>query len=456
MKRDLTKGSIFGDLISVAAPIIFTSFIQTAYNLTDMAWLGRDGSDSVTAAGTAGFYLWLSFAIILLVKIGTQIKISHSVGEGDDDKIISYFRSGLQLIIFMSIAYGLLIGGFGNQSIGFFGLESDEIFRNSVTYLQIVMIANVFMSVNQVISGSFNGLGNSKIPFYIGSIGLVFNMVLDPLFIFGFGLGVKGAAIATLIASVLVTIIYVIYISTKTPLFKEFKLVEFDTVKMKEIISLSYPSALQSGVFTIISMVIGRIIIEFGDVAMGVQKVGAQIEALSWMTASGIQTALSAFVGQNFGAKKYHRLSRGISIAMVTMALYGVGITLLFIIFAEPIFRIFIPNEPEVYKLGADYIRIISASQLPMIIELTISGGYFGLGETKQPALIGIVGNLLRIPLALIIPTFIGLNGIWWALNISSIFKGVVALLVFIYIIKKKPYLHFKDFLHLRKTVEEA
>lgn len=201
---DLTSGSITEKLIKLALPIMGVSFIQTAYNLVDMIWIGKMGSHAVAAVGTAGFFTWLAEAFVMLTKLGVSIKVSQSIGQKNYEKTKQYIISSLQMNLVIALLYGLFVVGFNKQLIAFFALGDEAVIQMARTYLVTVGIGMLFFFIGPVFSGIFNGLGDSKTPFKINIIGLATNMVLDPILIFGLlgmpKMGVLGAALATVIA----------------------------------------------------------------------------------------------------------------------------------------------------------------------------------------------------------------------------------------------------------------
>lgn len=188
---------------------------------------------------------------------------------------------------------------------------------------------------------------------------------------------------------------------------------------------IGLPSAVQSMIFSSISMVIARLIAGWGDGAVAVQKVGSQIESISWMTSEGYAAALNSFTAQNFGAHNALRIKKGYRLSMILMLIWGSFCSLLLIFAPELIFHIFI-QESEVLPLGVDYLRILGVSQLFMCIEITTEGAFCGLGKTLPPSIVSITLTAARIPMAIILSSYLGLNGIWWSITISSIFKGIV------------------------------
>lgn len=444
--NSLREGNIFKELIRLAVPIMGTSFLQIAYNMVDMIWIGRIGSSAVAAVGTAGFYTWLSMAFIRISQIGAEVSVAQSIGRDDIKEARSFARSAVQLNFIIALSYAIFVIVFRKQLIGFFNIDDTYVIDMAVNYLGIVALGMVFSFTNLVFSGIFNGAGKSGPPFIINSLGLVINIILDPLLIFGIGpvpgLGAVGAAIATVVAQVIVTIIFLFYINTKTSPLSGIKFfVSLRLTYIKKIIKIGYPVALQNGMFTIFAMFIARIIANWGPIPIAVQRVGSQIESISWMTAYGFSTALSAFVGQNYGAGEWKRIYKGYFTALGIMSVIGIFASLLLILGAGPIFAIFIPKENETIVQGAIYLRILGLSQLFMCIEITTSGAFNGLGKTFPPSLVSIVFTGLRIPAALILsrPEALGLNGVWWSISLSSVLKGIVLVTWFIYEIYKEP-----------------
>ncbi|MFR0836568.1 MAG: MATE family efflux transporter [Barnesiella sp.] len=161
------------------------------------------------------------------------------------------------------------------------------------------------------------------------------------------------------------------------------------------------------------------------------------------MTAGGFSTALGSFVGQNFGAKKYGRIVKGYQISMLLAGGIGLAAGLAFFFAGDMIFSLFV-TEPETYHAGGVYLHILALSQVFMVMETVTAGAFNGLGRTSIPALLSIVLNACRIPMAYGLVTFaiLGVTGIWWSITISSILKGTILTLWFYYAIIRK-YKHY-------------
>lgn len=444
MKREinLLDGPIFPSLTRLALPVVGTSLVQMAYNMVDMIWIGRVGSNAVAAVGAAGMYMWLASGIATLSRVGGQIKVAHSLGAKNPEDGALYAGSALQMGIISGLLFGFLALIFNGPLIAFFNLNSVQVVSDARIYLVITCGLTVFNFVNMIMTGIITAMGNSQTPFIATCIGLGFNFILDPALIFGIGpfpeMGVAGAALATVMAQMIVTVAFIIFMRHDTVIFDKLHLLkkpEWHHVRM--IIKIGMPMSVQSLMFTGISMVIARLIAGWGDAAVAVQKVGSQIESISWMAADGFSAAVNSFTGQNYGADNIDRVKKGYKTAVYITVIWGIICTLILIFLPQYIFKIFIPEEALV-PMGVDYLQILGVSEVFLCMEIMTTGAFSGMGHTIPPAVEGIVLTSARIPLALILSaTALGLNGIWWSISISSILKGVVLVMWFILYFKK-------------------
>lgn len=446
--KDFTQGNIGKQIVNLALPIMGTAFIQMAYNMTDILWIGHVGSGAAAAVGAAGFFLWLANAFVYTTKVGAEVTIAQSLGSGDGHMALRYARHALFIAIIMGIAYGLFVFTFSPNLVAFFHLGNEAVNSDMEAYLKIVAPGMLFSFLNPTYSGMYNGSGLSRIPFNANAIGLIINIILDPLLIYGIGpfprMEVRGAAYATLISQGVVTVIFYLYSRSKKSPFRDM-LTGFkpDRALFGRIFRIGIPVSAQSGLFAVFAMILARIAGGWGSIGVAVQSVGAQIEAISWMTASGFSTALSSFVGQNYGAKNFKRIRLGYYRTLGITLSIGLVTSLLFIVFGEYIFGFFIP-EPSAMAEGGLYLRILGYSQLLMILEITTAGAFNGMGKTLPPSITGIVLNGLRIPMALGLSAAIGLSGVWWSITISSWLKGIVLFVWFAIVLLRLPIIREK------------
>lgn len=444
---NLLEGSILGKLSVLALPIMMTAFVQMAYNLVDMVWIGQLGSNAVAAVGAAGTYLWIADSCTSVAKTGGQIKVAHSIGEGNPEKAKQFGASAFQMgvsIIMLCILFVL----FGHQlMVGVFQFTEEQVHVDAVNYLLITGTVGVlFSTINQIFTGLYTGIGDSKTPFLANAVGLVINLVMDPVLIFGVGfipaMGVIGAAVATAGAQGVVTLLFLLISYKRGGLFQGmpvFRKPKMDYIK--QVWKLGFPVGLQNVFMSGLSLIIASMIAAWGADAIAVQKVGGQVESIAWMIAGGFSMAVNSFIGQNYGAGKMHRVRKGYNAAMTLMVIWGLLCSLVLIVFPEFLFQIFI-RETDVLDMGVSYLRILGVCQLCVCMEGCSTGAFNGLGETRIPSAVSIVFNLARIPMAILLPmTPLGLDGIWWALTISAILKGVVLTAWYLlYVHKRKLY----------------
>ena len=429
--KDFTRGAIFGPLVRLAAPIMATGFTQMAYNIADMAWVGRSGSESVAAIGAAGMVMWISSTFSQLSKVAAEVSIGQALGARKGREAMAYasHTTTISLIISLIVATILYFGA--NTILSFFKL-SPHIQELSVEYLQIVAAAVPFSFLILNFTGIYNGAGRSNIPFLLVGSGLVFNILLDPLLIFGIkdvfeGMGVKGAAIATVIAQGFVCVLLVYRLRRKDGLLNRFSF--FVRLRGKltlRVLRLGFPVAIMHAFFACINTYLVRIAsIHGGHLGVTSQATGGQIEAITWSTSQGISTALSAFVAQNFAAGKMSRSWMAYRYALISLLSLGVVVTAAFLFFGKEIFGFIIP-ETEAAIAGGDYLFVMGFSQIFMMLELTAQGMFNGTGRTLPPAIVSIVFNFARIPMAFLLASLMGITGVWWAISISSIIKGIL------------------------------
>ena len=401
--------------------------MQMSYNLTDMFWLGRSGSDAVAASGTAGMFMWFGAGLMMLGRIGCEIGVSQSLGKSERDNARSFAQNAVYIGGAVGLLYGLILILFRSPLIGFFGIAEKNVVADAQMYLLITSLVIPLNNITSVIGGAFNGSGNSRTPFFMNAMGLALNMALDPLFIIELGMGVKGAAIATILSQIVVFLLNAAAIKkSKNRPFEEFGFfAKPDMNKMKSMLRWSLPVTLESVLFCFLSMLTSRFEASFGAYAIAVSRVGSQVESLTWLVGGGYASALISYVGQNYGAGKFNRISKGMNISFGLMTIWGGFAMLLLLFFGRALFGFFLP-DPELLDYGAGYMRILALAQIPMCIEGVAGGGFKGTGKSVPPAIVSITVNALRVVAAYyLMQTSMGLYGIWVAISISSLVKGI-------------------------------
>ena len=438
MDGNLTKGPIPKTLTKLALPIMASSFLGTLYNITDMAWIGLLGSKAVAGVGVGGMFTWLSQGLASMARMGGQVKVAQSLGRGEKEKAHGFAQTAVQLSTFMGLAYAILCLIFVRQMVGFFKLNDPEAVSAALSYTKIACGLIVFSFLTVTLTGIYTAQGDSKTPFLANLIGLVTNMILDPVLILGPGpfpkLGVTGAAIATVTAQFIVMSIMIICVikqKKENVLKGTHLLTKIPAPYLNGICRIGIPTAIQGMAYCIISMVLTRMVSAFGAEAVATQRVGGQIESVSWNTADGFASALNAFTAQNYGAGKYSRMKRSVTVCLLMDLAASLLVSLILIFFGNYLFRLF-TQDAGVIKVGMEIISLLAPSYVLFIFIEIFSSALRGIGDVMIPMLMTCGGVcVLRILwIFFVVPHFSGIQIILMCYPISW---GVTSILFIIY-----------------------
>ena len=416
--------------LKLALPLMAISFIQMAYNLVDILWIGKLGSKSVAAVGSIRMLMWMMNSVALISKVSAEISIGQSIGAQRPDPASFYASHTTTIALGLGLIFGTFFCLFPHFYVSFYNLEYN-ITIEAAGYLRIIALGLPAMFLILNFSGIYIGSGRSDIPFFFNAIGLLCNIALDPLLIFGMGpfaeMGTKGAALATILSQGVVLLLFILHLKRKNGLLGRFRFLIRPRKKFTlNILKLGLPVAAMNIYFAFINMNLARTASLYGGhLGITSQTTGGQIEGITWNTSSGFSTALGSFVAQKFAAGKILRANRAFRYTLLLMGFLGSIVSALFIFRGEWIFSMFVP-EREAFIAGGDYLLILGFSQLFMMLEITTQGMFNGMGKTTPPAIVSICFNTLRIPLALFLGARIGVTGVWWAITITSLFKGSI------------------------------
>ena len=340
-KIDLTRGKVISVIAALALPIMGSSLLQFTYNLIDMIWVGRLGSNAVASIGSSSLYINIGNALNSLVVIGTGIKVAHAIGRKNENEIKEYINSGIVINIIIGTVFGLILIFLGKGFIEFLNLNNSEVESNAYYYLALNAPILFFAFFNMMYTRILGSFGNNKLALKINGVGVILNIILDPVCIYVLNFGVIGAGVSTLIANVIMFILF--RINTNGILNYRYDL-KVDFEKIKEIIRLGFPMAFQRILFTIINIILAKIIAMFGSEAIAAQKIGVQIESIAYMIIGGLNGAVASFTGQNFGAGKSNRIKEGYRSALVVGISYAIVMAGVFLLLNRPLIRLFISD----------------------------------------------------------------------------------------------------------------
>lgn len=437
-RNSLTEGPILKSLITLSVPIILANILQTAYQLTDTFWVGRLGTVAVAAVS-------ISFPIIFLViSMGGGLAMSGTIlvaqykGMNDKKKIDHVTSQTLLMVVIISILL---------SSIGFFlspflirlmGAEP-EVFASAVSYMKISFVGVIFMFVFMVFQSLLRGVGDVKTPMFIVLGTVLLNLILDPLFIFGFGFipafGVGGAAVATIGTQGIAAFIGVILL-LKGKFQARLHLIDLwpDFPLIKKLFKIGFPASIEHSTRALGMAIMTFLVATFGTITLAAYGIGGRILSFIIIPALGLSMATSTLVGQNIGAGKAERAERITKLSAFTgfSVLTVVGIITFFA--ANPISAFFIPGEAETIRLSAQFIKVMALSFGFIGIQMSLNGAFRGSGNTVISMILSIVSLwVLQFPLAYLLSmhTSFAETGIWIAFPVSNVIAAFIALLWF-------------------------
>ncbi|HCW32733.1 MAG: mate efflux family protein [Candidatus Peregrinibacteria bacterium GW2011_GWE2_39_6] len=457
---DLTEGSIISSIFKLAIPIVFANILQTAYQLVDTFWVGRLGAEAVAAVS-------LSFPIIfLMISLGGGLAMAGAIlvaqYKGKKDlKQVNYISAQTFLMMLFIAALISIIGYFISEPImKIMGAEAN-VLPQATSYLQISFIGMISLFGYFVFQSLMRGVGEVKIPVLIVLGTVILNLILDPLFIFGFGpipgYGVKGAALATIATQSLATLIGLkILITGKYGIHLQLKNFKPDFALIKRMFYLGFPSSVEQSTRALGMAMISFLAASFGTLTIAAYGIGSRILGFIIIPALGFSMATSTLVGQNIGANKIDRAAKinKISSILAFSLLSLIGIILYFS--AEPVTTAFIPNDQTVIASASLFIKIISLTFGFIGLQMTINGTFRGAGDTVAPMIISIISLwIFQFPLAYALSkhTSLAETGIWWAVPISNILASLVALIWFSKGTWKTKKLIYNENQQLQKTL---
>ena len=429
---DLTSGDITRNILHLAWPAVTSMFLETFFSIANAFWVGKLGATFLAAVISSVFVIWIIYSLAAIISIGVVALVSRSIGAKDPNQA-SYISEQAFLLAIISSSLLAIAGIILTPQFFYLMGTEKEVTLIGTKYLRIIFLGAPLFFLIDILSGVFRASGDTKTPLKVALIAVSFNILLDPVLIFGLGpfpkMGASGAAIATVISQFLAVMLFKSYIvKGKLPFrlsLKHQPKLELKTIY--RIVKIGAPTSIAGIVFSLVYLFLNKITAHFGTDAIAALGIGNRSESLSYLTCFGFSMAAAALVGQNLGAKKPERAEKSAWRTVFIVVLITGFISIMFISFPKYISAFFISDE-KVIKIGINYLRIMALSQIFMAIEIVLEGAFSGAGNTFPPMIVSVPGSILRIPLAylLAIKLNLGVSGIWWAITLTSIAKGAV------------------------------
>jgi len=435
MKKDLTKGSILKTLFSLSWPMMIAFLLHSGFNLVDAFFVGKISANALAAVSISFPVVFFMIAIGLGIGIGTTSLIARLLGakRKKEADIVAEHSILISIVIAFLFTFFILI--FAEPIFKFAGADKN-IMPLVLDYIRIIIWGAIFTFMMFTINSILRGEGDTKTPMYALGFSNILNAILDPIFIFGLGiipsLGIKGAAIATVISRVLAIILLIHHLlKGNSYITLNFKIFKYKPRIIKDIFHVGIPASLSQITHSVGMFLLLKIISFFGANAIAAYGLAGRIEAVALLPIIAIGTATITLVGHNIGAKKLKRAEKttwtAVILSIVIIEVIG------FLIFLTPYKLIFFFNtNPEVIKIGGDYLKIVSLTYIFAAVGINIGSAFQGAGKgipAFMSALLRLI--LIGIPLAwfLAIKLNLGINWIWYSMIFAALITYIVMIL---------------------------
>ena len=440
MQSELTKGPVMRTMIGFAIPMILGDLLQQCYNIADTLIVGQFlGAGALAAVGSAFSLMTFLTSIILGLAMGSGTVFSIRFGQKDMAGLKEGILASFVLLGAVTVVLNILV--FAGTDWIIRALQTpEELVGMMHDYLIIIFAGLIATFLYNFFAFLLRSLGNSVTPLLFLAVSAVLNIVLDLWFVAGLGFGVAGAAAATVTAQDVSGIGIAGYPFFKAPgLVRPEKGIRLRWERMKEIANFSALTCLQQSIMNLGILAVQGLVNSFGTTVMAAFAAAVKIDAFAYLPVQDFGNAFSIFIAQNFGAGEKGRIKKGIRVAAAASVGFGLFISLLVFIFAEPLMGLFIDlSETAVIAEGVRYLRIEGAFYCLIGVLFLLYGLYRALGRPGMSVVLTVVSLGTRVGLAYAlaaVPAF-GVIGIWWSVPIGWLLAD--ALGVGYYLIRQK------------------
>jgi putative MATE family efflux protein len=436
-EQEFTKGSIRRAVFMLSIPMILEMLMESIFAIVDIMYVSQVSVNAVATIGLTESVITLVYAVAIGLSMAATAVVARRVGETD---IKGASQAAVQ-VIFLGVAIASIISVIGilypKEILGLMGGESDLI-AEGYGYTQVLMGGNVTIMLLFLINAIFRGAGNASVAMWTLILSNGLNIILDPMFIFGFGpipkYGVQGAAIATTIGrgtAVLFQLAILFYGYSKIKI--RVKDLVLRVGVMLNLIKVSLGAIGQFLIGTSSWVFLMRIMSEFGSEVLAGYTIAIRVMMFTIMPAWGMSNAAATLVGQNLGAQKPDRAEQSVWKTGKYNAWFMGIVSVIYLIFAPYIIMLF-TKEPEVVKYGSLCLRVIAAGYVFYGYGMVVINAFNGAGDTKTPTYINFICFwLFQLPfayLAAIVFDF-GPSGVFWAITVAEISIAIIAILWF-------------------------
>ncbi|MBR5099229.1 MAG: MATE family efflux transporter [Spirochaetales bacterium] len=424
-----------GKLLAVmSVPTMFSMLIQALYNIVDSIFVSHYSEKALTAVSLAFPMQMLMFSFAIGTSVGICSVISRRLGERRYDEAQKAAQSGYTLELILMIVF-VLIGAFLSRPFFKLYTNDEELVQMSTTYIRICMMLSVGSFMNVFCEKALQSTGDTIHPMIIQASGAIFNVIFDPILIFGYlgfpAMGIAGAAIATVAGQIFAMVLGIVFLKRNKSLNVKLLRPRLDGPSVKDIVKVGLPAVIMQGIGTIMTSLMNAILITFDVLATTVFGVYFKLQSFVFMPIFGMNSGLMPILGYNYGAKNRPRMMKALKLGVVFAFIFMSMGTLLFNLFPDALLGLF--NASDALKsLGEVALRLISLSFPLAAISIILGALFQAMGDGFYSMIISIVRQLfILIPCAWLFGKLFGLNAVWFAFLTAEVFALVLSLVFF-------------------------
>lgn len=408
-------------LLRFALPLLIGNLFQQAYNLADSIIVGRFiGSHALAAVGATGSVSFLFFSVCNGISSGGGIVTAQYFGEGDNHKVVLSIVNSAYIMFSTSLLMGLVSFLLTPTALGLMGTPA-EILPDSITYMRMTCLSVPLIAVYNYAASMLRALGDSRTPLIFLILACLLNVALDLLFVLALGMGVFGAALATMIGQLLAGAGCLVFARRTNPYFRFSRSqMRVDWQIIRRAVRLGLPLAMQWSMIAVSTTALQTVVNRFGTVAVAAFTATNRVEQLTQQPFGSLGMALSTYAGQNYGAKRIDRVREGLRQGALVMAVFS-GVMLIVIqLFRMNIISVFV-SDRDVIDLGGRALGLTSFFYIFLGTIYVTRGTLNGIGDALFSFINGLIEMLCRIllPMALMLIPGVGVWAIWWTAGLT-------------------------------------
>ena len=435
---DMTQGNPAKQILIFSLPLLLGDLLQQLYNTVDSMILGNFvGSNALAAVGTSLPVVQMMIAFFMGLSVGASILIAQAYG-GKDFVRLQRVINTIYTLTFCISALIAVVGVIFTPVMLRMLSTPEETFEMAQAYMRVTFVGIVSMMMYQLVRSTLNGTGDSRSLFVILFICSVINIGLDLLFVAVFRWGVQGVAWAQIIAQSSSVAFGVWKINRDNDTFGiRLRDMRINKDSLANIFRLGIPAGTQNTLQAVGNTMVQGIINGFGRVIMAANLAVIKVDSLCTLPIATFGAAITVYVGQNVGAKKYDRIQKGVWATLWMSCAFSIVVGAILFLWGNYPLMMF-TQEADVIAAGMDKFHIVAPFYVTMAIYGVLSGAVRGQGKTTVPMIIAISTMFLgRVPAAYFLPNLIGANGLHWSLSIQWALEAVIIIIYYMIISKK-------------------